>query len=171
MRPVGQVSSRVAVINFAVTPAGVEEQLLGAVVAAERPELDAERGALVMQARAHACVQQRGRVLFHALLRRGPWWNEGKGVLCQRNAAWGWQGRGVYLRDTVKAGDQTLAHRRWQIMPGAYACGCTRHYSTTHLAAVVSPAMLVRSAAGGRGQAQAGGAGRHHPGAAGLGHR
>jgi len=44
-----QVSTRVAVINFNVKQSGLEEQLLGAVVAAERPDLDAARNELVVK--------------------------------------------------------------------------------------------------------------------------
>jgi hypothetical protein len=46
-----QVSTKAAVINFAVTPAGLEEQLLGTTVAAERPDLDAARNELVVKVR------------------------------------------------------------------------------------------------------------------------
>lgn len=36
-------------LNFMVTPAGLEDQLLGIVVAKERPDLEAEKNQLIMQ--------------------------------------------------------------------------------------------------------------------------
>jgi hypothetical protein len=49
-----EVSSRVALVNFSVKRAGLEEQLLAAVVRAERPDLDALRGELVEKVRRGA---------------------------------------------------------------------------------------------------------------------
>lgn len=51
------MSTKAAVINFAVTPAGLEEQLLAAAVAAERPDLDAARSELVVKVAASKRTQ------------------------------------------------------------------------------------------------------------------
>lgn len=42
------VSSKVALLNFAITPAGLADQLLGAVVERERPDLQAQKRQLVV---------------------------------------------------------------------------------------------------------------------------
>ncbi len=44
-----EVTTKVAVINFAVKPQGLEGQLLAAVVRHERPDLDAQRNELVVK--------------------------------------------------------------------------------------------------------------------------
>lgn len=36
-------------LNFMITPEGLEDQLLGIVVARERPELEEEKNALILQ--------------------------------------------------------------------------------------------------------------------------
>uniref|UniRef100_T1IWC0 AAA+ ATPase domain-containing protein n=1 Tax=Strigamia maritima TaxID=126957 RepID=T1IWC0_STRMM len=43
------VSTKVSLLNFMITPEGLEDQLLGIVVAKEKPELEQERQALVVQ--------------------------------------------------------------------------------------------------------------------------
>jgi dynein heavy chain len=43
------VSTKVSLLNFMITPAGLQDQLLGIVVKEERPELEAEREKLVLQ--------------------------------------------------------------------------------------------------------------------------
>lgn len=43
-----QVCTRVALLNFCITPAGLEDQLLGIVVAKERPELEDEKNRLIV---------------------------------------------------------------------------------------------------------------------------
>lgn len=55
----GNVSSltrcvQVTLLNFMITPAGLEDQLLGVVVAAERPDLEEQRAALVVQSADNA---------------------------------------------------------------------------------------------------------------------
>lgn len=40
---------QVTLLNFMITPEGLEDQLLGIVVARERPELEEERNALIVQ--------------------------------------------------------------------------------------------------------------------------
>ena len=40
---------QVALLNFMITPEGLEDQLLGIVVARERPELEEEKSALIIQ--------------------------------------------------------------------------------------------------------------------------
>ncbi|OAF71836.1 Dynein heavy chain 12, axonemal [Intoshia linei] len=42
------VATKVTLINFMITPQGLEDQLLGMVVAKEKPELEAEREALII---------------------------------------------------------------------------------------------------------------------------
>ncbi|KAJ3084466.1 Dynein heavy chain 7, axonemal [Rhizoclosmatium hyalinum] len=44
-----EVSVKVSVLNFMITPEGLEDQLLGIVVAKERPELEEEKTQLVLQ--------------------------------------------------------------------------------------------------------------------------
>ncbi len=46
--------TQVALLNFMITPAGLSDQLLGVVVAAERPDLEAQRAALVVQGAENA---------------------------------------------------------------------------------------------------------------------
>lgn len=43
-----QVCTRVVLLNFCITPAGLEDQLLGIVVAKERPELEEEKSKLII---------------------------------------------------------------------------------------------------------------------------
>ena len=40
-------------MNFMITPAGLEDQLLGIVVAKERPDLEEEKSRLVLEAAAN----------------------------------------------------------------------------------------------------------------------
>ncbi len=40
-------------VNFVITPPGLEDQLLGTVVAKERPELELERQQLIVQSAAN----------------------------------------------------------------------------------------------------------------------
>ena len=44
-----EVSVKVTLINFMITPEGLEDQLLGIVVLRERPELEEEKTKLVLQ--------------------------------------------------------------------------------------------------------------------------
>nr|XP_054751844.1 dynein axonemal heavy chain 7-like [Lytechinus pictus] len=44
-----ETSVKVTLLNFMITPEGLEDQLLGIVVAKERPELEEERNALIIQ--------------------------------------------------------------------------------------------------------------------------
>lgn len=46
-----EVSVKVTLINFMITPEGLEDQLLGIVVLRERPELEEEKTKLVLQVR------------------------------------------------------------------------------------------------------------------------
>ena len=48
-----EVSVKVSLLNFMITPEGLEDQLLGIVVAKERPELEEERNALIIQSAAN----------------------------------------------------------------------------------------------------------------------
>jgi hypothetical protein len=43
-----EVSVKVNLLNFMITPAGLADQLLGVVVAAERPDLEEQKAALVL---------------------------------------------------------------------------------------------------------------------------
>lgn len=40
--------AQVSLVNFMITPAGLADQLLGVVVAAERPDLEEQKAALVL---------------------------------------------------------------------------------------------------------------------------
>jgi len=44
-----EIATKVTLVNFMITPEGLEDQLLGIVVAKERPELEEERQALIVQ--------------------------------------------------------------------------------------------------------------------------
>ncbi|XP_010788876.1 dynein heavy chain 12, axonemal [Notothenia coriiceps] len=44
-----ELATKVSLLNFMITPEGLEDQLLGIVVAKERPELEEERCALILQ--------------------------------------------------------------------------------------------------------------------------
>ena len=44
-----ETSVKVTLLNFMITPEGLEDQLLGIVVARERPELEEEKNALIIQ--------------------------------------------------------------------------------------------------------------------------
>ncbi|XP_029912440.1 dynein heavy chain 12, axonemal [Myripristis murdjan] len=48
-----ELATKVSLLNFMITPEGLEDQLLGIVVAKERPELEEERNALVLQSAAN----------------------------------------------------------------------------------------------------------------------
>jgi dynein heavy chain, axonemal len=48
------VALQVTLLNFMITPGGLEDQLLGVVVAAERPDLEEQRSALVAQGAENA---------------------------------------------------------------------------------------------------------------------
>nr|XP_026690532.1 dynein heavy chain 12, axonemal isoform X1 [Ciona intestinalis] len=44
-----ELATKVSLLNFMITPEGLEDQLLGIVVAKERPELEEERNVLILQ--------------------------------------------------------------------------------------------------------------------------
>ncbi len=44
-----EVAVKVTLLNFLITPAGLADQMLGVVVAAERPDLEALKAQLVVQ--------------------------------------------------------------------------------------------------------------------------
>ncbi|XP_028312358.1 dynein heavy chain 12, axonemal [Gouania willdenowi] len=44
-----ELATKVSLLNFMITPEGLEDQLLGITVAKERPELEEERNALILQ--------------------------------------------------------------------------------------------------------------------------
>eukprot|EP00105_Crassostrea_gigas_P043640 XP_019927788.1 PREDICTED: dynein heavy chain 12, axonemal isoform X3 [Crassostrea gigas] len=48
-----EIAVKVSLLNFMITPEGLEDQLLGIVVAKERPELEEERQALIVQSAAN----------------------------------------------------------------------------------------------------------------------
>ncbi|TRZ01398.1 hypothetical protein DNTS_018422, partial [Danionella cerebrum] len=48
-----ELATKVCLLNFMITPEGLEDQLLGIVVAKERPELEEERNALILQSAAN----------------------------------------------------------------------------------------------------------------------
>ena len=48
-----ELQVKVTLLNFMITPAGLEDQLLGIVVAKERPDLEEEKGRLVMESAAN----------------------------------------------------------------------------------------------------------------------
>uniref|UniRef100_A0A8B9EN99 Dynein axonemal heavy chain 12 n=1 Tax=Anser cygnoides TaxID=8845 RepID=A0A8B9EN99_ANSCY len=48
-----ELATKVSLLNFMITPEGLEDQLLGIVVAKERPELEEERNILILQSAAN----------------------------------------------------------------------------------------------------------------------
>ncbi|EDO37961.1 predicted protein [Nematostella vectensis] len=48
-----ELSTKVTLLNFMITPEGLQDQLLGIVVAKERPDLEEERQALILQSAAN----------------------------------------------------------------------------------------------------------------------
>merc|ERR1719346_814133 len=44
-----ELSTKVSLLNFMITPEGLQDQLLGIVVAKERPELEEEKNQLILQ--------------------------------------------------------------------------------------------------------------------------
>jgi dynein heavy chain len=44
-----ELSTKVTLVNFMITPEGLEDQLLGIVAAKEKPELEEERTKLILQ--------------------------------------------------------------------------------------------------------------------------
>lgn len=44
-----EVAVKVTLVNFMITSVGLEDQLLGIAVAKERPDLEAEKNALILQ--------------------------------------------------------------------------------------------------------------------------
>ena len=61
-----EVATKVSLLNFMITPEGLEDQLLGMVVAKERPELEEERQALIITSAANqkALKEVEDRILF-----------------------------------------------------------------------------------------------------------
>ena len=52
-----EIAVKVTLLNFMITPNGLEDQLLGIVVAKERPDLEMEKNALIVQSAANKkCV-------------------------------------------------------------------------------------------------------------------
>lgn len=48
-----EIIVKVTLLNFMITPIGLEDQLLGIVVAKERPDLEAEKNLLIIQGAAN----------------------------------------------------------------------------------------------------------------------
>lgn len=44
-----EIAVKVTLLNFMITPIGLEDQLLGIVVAKDRPDLEAEKNQLIVQ--------------------------------------------------------------------------------------------------------------------------
>lgn len=44
-----EIAVKVTLLNFMITPTGLEDQLLGIVVAKDRPDLEAEKNQLIVQ--------------------------------------------------------------------------------------------------------------------------
>ena len=53
-----ETCTRVCLLNFCITPTGLEDQLLGVVVAKERPDLEEEKNRLIiMVGEVHMCAR------------------------------------------------------------------------------------------------------------------
>ncbi|XP_076618005.1 dynein axonemal heavy chain 7 isoform X2 [Colletes latitarsis] len=53
-----EIAVKVTLLNFMITPSGLEDQLLGIVVAKERPDLESEKNALIVQGAANKKLLQ-----------------------------------------------------------------------------------------------------------------
>ncbi|XP_076748638.1 dynein axonemal heavy chain 7 isoform X2 [Xylocopa sonorina] len=53
-----EIAVKVTLLNFMITPTGLEDQLLGIVVAKERPDLESEKNALIVQGAANKKLLQ-----------------------------------------------------------------------------------------------------------------
>nr|XP_034195921.1 dynein heavy chain 7, axonemal-like isoform X1 [Osmia lignaria] len=53
-----EIAVKVTLLNFMITPTGLEDQLLGIVVAKERPDLESEKNALIVQGAANKQLLQ-----------------------------------------------------------------------------------------------------------------
>ena len=63
-----EVSTKVTLLNFTITPEGLEEQLLGIVVKKERPELEQQKSALIVENASNAAqLQQLEDKILHLL--------------------------------------------------------------------------------------------------------
>lgn len=49
-----EVAVKVVLLNFMITPIGLEDQLLGVAVAKDRPDLEAEKNQLIIQGAKNA---------------------------------------------------------------------------------------------------------------------
>lgn len=49
-----EVAVKVTLLNFVITPIGLEDQLLGVVVAKDRPDLEAEKNMLIVEGAKNA---------------------------------------------------------------------------------------------------------------------
>lgn len=53
------VAVKVVLLNFVITPIGFEDQLLGVVVAKDRPDLEAEKNQLIIQGAENARLNEK----------------------------------------------------------------------------------------------------------------
>lgn len=90
-----EVSVKVNLLNFMITPAGLADQLLGVVVAAERPDLEEQKAALVLAG-------------------AGGWWGEWLG----HSAPWSCTaGCALVMRGAVCQGATSMPPARWCAKP------------------------------------------------------
>lgn len=60
-----EVVVKVTLLNFMITPVGLDDQLLGIVVAKERPELESEKNQLIVQGAANKKYIECSFILFY----------------------------------------------------------------------------------------------------------
>jgi hypothetical protein len=68
-----QVCTRVCLLNFCITPTGLEDQLLGVVVAKERPDLEEDKARLIVQGKKNKSAGRKR-------------WCNAKGTTCRYGA-------------------------------------------------------------------------------------
>ncbi|GIL46228.1 hypothetical protein Vafri_3260 [Volvox africanus] len=83
-----EVCTRVVLLNFCITPAGLEDQLLGIVVAKERPELEEEKNKLIIAGAENALklLEIEDQILAVLSANQGSILDDGEAVLVLQKA-------------------------------------------------------------------------------------
>ena len=63
-----EISVKVTLVNFMITPLGLEDQLLGIVAAKEKPELEEKKNELILESAANKKQVIKAKFLLSVLL-------------------------------------------------------------------------------------------------------
>lgn len=67
-----EVAVKVTLVNFMITTVGLQDQILGITVAKERPDLEAEKNALILQGAENKKylirLRRKDKILLHSFL-------------------------------------------------------------------------------------------------------